>query len=68
MLARNSAQNFHETAPEPSGSPCQLPRTIGPAGMKIAGRFMLIAGISRGKPPACHTPRFTSSTRNLKCA
>ncbi len=26
-----------------------------------------IAGISTGKPPACHTPRFTSSTRCLKC-
>jgi hypothetical protein len=25
-----------------------------------------IAGISTGKPPACHTPRFTSSTRCLK--
>ena len=27
-----------------------------------------IAGISTGKPPACQTPRFTSSTRCLKCA
>jgi hypothetical protein len=26
-----------------------------------------IAGISSGKPPACHTPRFTSSTRWRKC-
>ena len=26
-----------------------------------------IAGISSGKPPACQTPRFTSSTRCLKC-
>ncbi len=26
-----------------------------------------IAGISIGKPPACQTPRFTSSTRCLKC-
>jgi hypothetical protein len=26
-----------------------------------------IAGSSRGKPPACQTPRFTSSTRCLKC-
>ena len=25
-----------------------------------------IAGISTGKPPACQTPRFTSSTRCLK--
>ena len=27
-----------------------------------------IAGSSTGKPPACSTPRFTSSTRSLKCA
>ena len=27
-----------------------------------------IAGSSTGKPPACSTPRFTSSTRCLKCA
>ncbi len=26
-----------------------------------------IAGISSGKPPACHTPRFTSSARWRKC-
>ncbi len=26
-----------------------------------------IAGNSTGKPPACQTPRFTSSTRCLKC-
>ena len=25
------------------------------------------AGISTGKPPACHTPRFTSSARTRKC-
>ncbi len=25
-----------------------------------------MAGISKGKPPACHTPRFTSSARCLK--
>jgi hypothetical protein len=25
-----------------------------------------MAGISTGKPPACQTPRFTSSTRCLK--
>ncbi len=27
-----------------------------------------IAGNSSGKPPACSTPRLTSSTRCLKCA
>ncbi len=26
-----------------------------------------IAGSSTGKPPACHTPRLTSSARCLKC-
>jgi len=26
-----------------------------------------IAGISTGKPPACQTPRFTSSARCRKC-
>ena len=26
-----------------------------------------IAGISTGKPPACQTPRFTSSARVRKC-
>ena len=26
-----------------------------------------ITGISRGNPPACQTPRLTSSTRSLKC-
>src|SRR4051812_25748090 len=25
------------------------------------------AGTSRGKPPACHTPRFTSSARSRRC-
>ncbi len=25
------------------------------------------AGSSSGRPPACSTPRFTSSTRSLKC-
>ena len=99
--------------------PCQLPRSIGPAGRKIVGRSMLVApssrpgvvlsqppistapsigwlrssssvsiasmlryiivvgltklsltdsaGSSTGKPPAISTPRFTSSTRLLKC-
>ncbi len=28
----------------------------------------LMAGSSSGKPPACSTPRLTSSTRVLKCA
>ena len=31
------------------------------------GSDNVIAGNSTGKPPASHTPRFTSSTRCLKC-
>ena len=31
--ARSSAQYFQRSVPEPSGSPCKLPRSIGPAGM-----------------------------------
>jgi hypothetical protein len=27
----------------------------------------VIAGISSGNPPACQTPRFTSSARSRKC-
>jgi hypothetical protein len=100
--------------------PWKLPRSIGPAGRKTAGMFMLVApssspgvvlsqppistapstgwerssssvsiasmlryimvvgltklsdtdsaGSSTGKPPAIRMPRFTSSTRCLKCA
>ena len=32
------------------------------------GSESVIAGISSGNPPACHTPRFTSSARWRKCA
>jgi len=32
------------------------------------GSDSVIAGISTGNPPACHTPRFTSSARARKCA
>ena len=35
--ARRSSQYFQASEPEPSILPCQLPRSIGPAGMKIAG-------------------------------
>ena len=119
LPARHSAQYFQMSLPLPSVVPRQLPRSIGPAGTKIAGMFMLAApisspgtvlshppsntapsmglarnsssvssasrlryimvvgfisvspsesaGISNGKPPACHTPRFTSSARMRKC-
>ena len=47
LPARFSAQYFQMSEPraERTGR-CQSPRSIGPAGMKIAGRFMLIAPIS----------------------
>jgi hypothetical protein len=32
------------------------------------GSASAIAGISIGNPPACHTPRLTSSARVRKCA
>ncbi len=46
LPARFSAQYFQTSDPLPSFWPRQSPRSIGPAGMKIAGRFMLIAPIS----------------------
>ena len=120
LPARNSAQYFHESLPLPSVLPRQLPRSMGPPGMKTAGRFIDtapmisagvvlsqppistqpsagyersnssvsiarklrysmvvgfwngsdsdIAGISTGKPPACQTPRLTSSARCAEVA
>ena len=61
LPARSSSQYFQASEPLPSGSPCQLPRSIGPAGKKIAGRFMEIAPISRpgvvlSQPPISTTP------------
>ena len=44
--ARFSSQYFHTSVPEPRISPRQLPRSIGPAGTKIAGRFALVAPIT----------------------
>src|SRR5260221_2777740 len=42
LPARNSCQYFQTSEPEPTVLPCQLPRNIGPAGMKIPGRFIVI--------------------------
>ena len=61
LPARSSAQYFHESEPEPSVAPPQLPRSIGPAGMKIAGRFMLVApmmraGVVLSQPPISTAP------------
>jgi len=59
--ARRSAQYFHTSVPEPRISPRQLPRSIGPAGTRIAGRFALVAPISSAgtvlsQPPSRTTP------------
>ncbi len=61
LPARFSSQYFQVSEPEPSTWPCQLPRSIGPAGMKIAGTPMLIAPISRpgvvlSQPPSSTAP------------
>ena len=59
--ARSSAQYFQVSLPEPSTLPPQSPRSIGPAGMKIAGRSIEIAPISSAgvvlsQPPISTTP------------
>ncbi len=61
LPARSSAQYFQESDPEPSVLPRQLPRSIGPAGMKIAGSPMLIApitsaGVVLSQPPISTAP------------
>jgi len=61
LPARFSAQYFQTSEPEPRNWPRQSPRSIGPAGMKIAGRFMLsapisIAGVVLSQPPISTAP------------
>jgi hypothetical protein len=61
LPARNSAQYFQTSEPEPSGAPSQLARSIGPAGMKSAGRFidvapMMSAGVVLSHPPISTAP------------
>ena len=68
----SSAQYFQVSEPLPRLLPRQLPRSIGPAGTKIAGRFMLAAPISSAgvvlsQPPISTAPsagyeRSSSST------
>ena len=53
--ARRSSQNFQASEPEPSTLPFQLPRSIGPAGRKIAGRPALIAPIRSGRAWSCRS-------------
>ena len=57
--ARSSAQYFQTSLPEPSALPRHEPRSIGPAGMKIAGKFIEIApmssaGVVLSQPPIKH--------------
>ena len=59
--AWRSAQPRHTSVPLPTGRPRQLPRSIGPAGMKIAGRFAEIApitsaGVVLSQPPMSTAP------------
>jgi hypothetical protein len=61
LPARSSAQYFQTSLPEPSAPPRHEPRSIGPAGMKIAGRFIEIAPMSRpgvvlSQPPISTAP------------
>ena len=59
--ARNSSQYFQVSLPDPSLLPFQLPLSIGPAGMKIAGRLaemapISIAGVVLSQPPISTMP------------
>src|SRR3977135_2886906 len=59
--SRSSAQYLRESLPEPSTCPCQLPRSIGPAGMYIVGRPidsapMTSAGVVLSQPPMSTQP------------
>ena len=59
--ARFSAQYFHTSEPLPSARPRQSPRSIGPAGMKIVGRFIdsapiSSAGVVLSQPPISTQP------------
>ena len=61
LPARSSSQYFQLSEPEPSVLPFQLPRSMGPAGRKIAGMFMLVAPSSRpgvvlSQPPISTAP------------
>ena len=61
LPARSSSQYFQESEPEPSTLPCQLPRSIGPAGTKMAGTSIEVApssspGVDLSQPPISTTP------------
>ena len=59
--ARRSSQYLKASEPEPSVWPRDMPRSIGPAGRKMAGRSALvapssIAGVVLSQPPISTTP------------
>ena len=61
LPASFSAQYFHTSEPEPRMLPPKWPRIIGPAGMKIIGRFiemppMIVAGVVLSHPPISTAP------------
>ena len=61
LPARSSAQYFHVSLPLPRKLPLKSPRSIGPAGMKIEGRFidsapMTSAGVVLSQPPISTHP------------
>ncbi len=61
LPARFSSQYFQTSEPEPRYLPCQLPRSIGPAGTKMVGSPMLIApmisaGVVLSQPPSSTAP------------
>ena len=61
LPARRSSQYFQASEPEPKALPCQLPRSMGPAGRKIAGTPALVAprmrpGVVLSQPPMSTTP------------
>jgi hypothetical protein len=56
LPARSSSQYFQTSEPDPSVFPAQRPVSIGPAGTKIVGRFMLSAPISSAGPVLSQPP------------
>ncbi len=63
--ARFSAQYFQTSLPLPSVWPRQWPRSIGPAGTKIAGRFIEVAPISIAGTVLSHPPSITTPSTGL---
>ncbi len=61
LPARSSAQYFQVSLPLPRNWPLKSPRSIGPAGRKIEGRFidrapMISAGVVLSQPPISTQP------------